>query len=149
MLQRIEWTALLQRGLLVCLFLGGGIGSAQPQEPSPTGSPWQPGAHFPPINLQVLPKDISENELHRVMKQFRDELGVTCGYCHAQNPQTQKLDFASDDNPTKQTARLMISMLSEINEKYLTRLGDRRYSVSVTCGSCHQGQSTPPGFEPK
>jgi len=44
----------------------------------------------------------------------------------------------------------MISMLTDINDKYLAQLGgDRRYAVPVTCGSCHQGQSNPPAFEGK
>jgi hypothetical protein len=61
---------------------------------------------------------------------------------------TRKFDFASDENPDKNTARLMITMLKDINEKYLPQLGgDRRYATAVTCGSCHQGQSSPPTFD--
>jgi hypothetical protein len=101
-----------------------------------------------PVNLQVLPKDTAPATLGKLMKRFEKELGVSCSHCHVEDPQTQKLDYASDDNPAKQTARLMIAMLDEINGKYLAQLGgDRRYSVPVTCGSCHQGQSSPPVFE--
>jgi len=94
-----------------------------------------------------LPKEIAEADLGRLMKSYRDELGVTCSYCHIEIPDTQKLNYAADDNPRKLTARLMITMVREINEKYLAQLGDRRYAAQVTCGSCHQGQSSPPGFE--
>jgi hypothetical protein len=101
-----------------------------------------------PVNLQVLPKDSSSASVGKLMKRFEKELGVTCNHCHVENPQTQKLDYASDDKPEKQTARVMIAMLDDINNKYLAQLGgDRRYSVPVTCGSCHQGQSSPPTFE--
>lgn len=101
-----------------------------------------------PVNLQVLPKDISALEIGKVMKRFEADLGVTCNHCHVENPATQKFDYASDENPDKATARLMISMLQDINDKYLAQLGgDRRYAVPVTCGSCHLGQSSPPSFE--
>jgi hypothetical protein len=103
-----------------------------------------------PVNLQVLPKDSSSASVGKLMKRFEKELGVTCSHCHVENPQTQKLDYASDDKPEKQTARVMIAMLDDINNKYLAQLGgDRRYAVPVTCGSCHQGQSSPPAFEPR
>jgi len=103
-----------------------------------------------PVNLQVLPQDLSAAKVGKLMKQFEQDLGVKCSHCHVENAQTQKLDYASDENPRKQTARLMISMLTDINDKYLAQLGgDRRYAVPVTCGSCHQGQSNPPAFEGK
>jgi hypothetical protein len=98
-------------------------------------------------NLKVLPQDIPAASIGKLMKRYEEDLGVSCSYCHVENPQTQKLDYASDDNPIKETARIMIAMLNDINSKYLSQLGDRRYAVPVTCGSCHQGQSNPPGFE--
>lgn len=100
------------------------------------------------VNLQVLPKDLSAVSVIELMTRYSRELGVSCSKCHAVDPQTQVVDFVSDDKPAKQTARVMIAMLSDINGKYLARLGlDPRYSVPVTCGTCHQGQSTPPAFE--
>lgn len=130
---------------MLILYLAGAA-SARAAPPAATE---QPLALPHPKNLQVLPKNISEAELGRVMKQFRTDLGVTCGYCHVEDPVTQKLNYALDDKPAKRTARLMIVMLNEINNKYLAQLGDRRYSVPVTCGSCHQGESTPPAFDPQ
>jgi len=100
-------------------------------------------------NLKVLPRDIPAASIGKLMKRYEEDLGVSCSYCHVENPQTQKFDYASDDNPVKETARIMIAMLNDINSKYLAQLGDRRYAVPVTCGSCHQGQSNPPGFEAK
>ena len=104
--------------------------------------------HGKPVNLKVLPKDISEVALGKQMKRFEADLGVTCNHCHVEDPATRKFDYASDENPDKTTARLMITMVQDINNKYLALLGgDRRYAVPVTCGSCHQGQSSPPPFE--
>jgi hypothetical protein len=105
-------------------------------------------AHGKPANIKVLPKDISAAEIGKVMKRFETDLGVKCSHCHVEDPNTHRFDFASDDNPAKNTARLMISMLHDINEKYLPQLGaDSRYASHVTCGSCHQGQSSPPSFD--
>jgi len=106
-------------------------------------------ASFKPRNLRVLPRDISDEELKKRMHEYEQGLGVPCGYCHAQDAQTKKIDYASDENPIKQTARMMISMTNDINTKYLAQLGDRRYAQPVTCGHCHQGQADPPDFEPK
>ena len=100
-----------------------------------------------PNNLRVLPKDSSAADVKNLMDQYGRELGVKCEYCHVQSARTQQLDYASDDNPAKQTARVMISMLGEINNKYLAQLDDQKYPVLVTCGNCHQGQADPPSFE--
>jgi hypothetical protein len=119
-----------------------------PDSTAPDAEPSFP--HGKPMNLKVLPKDISEAELGKQMKRFEAELGVTCNHCHVEDPATRKFDYASDENPDKTTARLMITMLQDINDKYLAQLGgDRRYAVPVTCGSCHLGQSSPPAFEPR
>ena len=98
------------------------------------------------LNLKVLPKDISPADLAAVMRQYDAALGVSCEYCHTRDSDT-RWDYASDDNPAKHTARLMIAMVNEINTKYLSQIGDSRYAVLVTCGNCHQGQSDPPTFD--
>ena len=101
-----------------------------------------------PVNLRILPKDTNPADIKDLMERYDGELGVSCEYCHARDPKTQRLDYASDDNPAKQTARVMISMLNEINTKYLAQLDDQKYAVLVSCGNCHRGQSDPPEFEP-
>jgi len=100
-------------------------------------------------NLKVLPKSISAGDLDKLMHQYQQYLGQPCGYCHEENPETKQLDFASDENPIKDTARFMISMTNDINSKYLAQLGDRRYAEPFTCGNCHRGQVQPPAFELK
>jgi hypothetical protein len=102
----------------------------------------------PATNLRVLPQDSSAADIKTLMDRYGQELGVSCEYCHTQDPQTRKLDYASDDNPAKQTARVMIAMLDEINSKYLAQLDDQKYAVPVSCGNCHRGQTNPPSFEP-
>jgi len=102
-----------------------------------------------PTNLTVLSKEMSGGDVDKVMHQYEQQLGVTCGFCHEENEQTRKLDYASDGNSVKSTARMMISMTNDLNTKYLAQLGDRRYADPLTCGNCHQGQAHPPVFEPR
>lgn len=101
-----------------------------------------------PTNLQVLPKEISAQDLIATMHEYEHALGVECSFCHAQNPQTHRLDFASDANPHKSTARTMIRMVNEINTKYLaTADGDAPADArQATCGTCHRGNKMPPPF---
>ena len=101
-----------------------------------------------PTNLQVLPKDISTKDLLDTMHGYEHALGVECSFCHAENPQTHRRDFASDANPHKNTARIMIRMLNEINSKYLATADPDAapQEKQVTCGTCHRGNSHPPSF---
>ena len=99
-----------------------------------------------PKNLKVLPKDITSEHLIQMMRQFTGELGVKCEFCHAQNPETKRNDFASDANPVKESARFMISMTSDLNDKYLSEMPGRRHGDPITCGTCHQGHSHPEPF---
>ena len=40
----------------------------------------QPAPAF--TNLKVLPKNISNQQLDKVMDEFKDALGVKCSFCH-------------------------------------------------------------------
>jgi hypothetical protein len=111
------------------------------------GESAQPKSGSLKTNLTVLPKSMSAADIIQVMVSYTQELGVQCAFCHVENPQTQQVDFASDENPRKQIARVMIGMLSDINNKYLPQVGDRRYAAPISCGNCHQGQTYPPVFE--
>ncbi|HTR38272.1 MAG TPA: c-type cytochrome [Bryobacteraceae bacterium] len=84
----------------------------------------------PPKNLQIL-KGESGPELINTMRAFRTALGVQCTFCHVQG------DFASDDNPMKGTARMMLTMAREINMKFPD--GKRH----VSCYTCHRGAEIP------
>lgn len=112
------------------------------------GAQSAPGRSLPPRpkNLQVLPKDISNKDLIATMRGYSAALGVECSFCHANNPQTHQIDFASDANPHKNTARTMIRMLNEINTKYLATADPDAPVKSASCGTCHRGHSLPPPF---
>jgi hypothetical protein len=99
-----------------------------------------------PVNLKVLPKDISEQQLTRIMDQdCSDGLGVTCEYCHVEVKGAVKQDYASDAKPEKDTARSMMRMTLELNRKYFGRtqpaIGDS--TMLITCYTCHHGYPVP------
>lgn len=96
-------------------------------------------------NLKVLPKNISHEELDKVMDNFKMALGVRCGFCHVpmkDNP--KKMDFASDEKPEKERAREMMRMTAKINKKYFhNEMKDGKPFMAVACVTCHNGKSEP------
>lgn len=105
-----------------------------------------------PTNLQVLPKDISSEDLLKLMHGYTGALGVHCDFCHEVNEQTHKANFAADTKPDKLIARTMIAMTAEINAKYLSQVKDADATPAektVTCGTCHRGEKMPAVFIPK
>lgn len=91
-------------------------------------------------NLKVLNKNISDDEMEIVMKQFKTALGVKCNFCHAANKtDPKKMDFASDENKHKNIARDMMRMTTRINKKYFK---DNKEGA-LTCYSCHNGAKEP------
>jgi hypothetical protein len=138
-------------------FVGGAAAQAQTAPPTATpGGPGGPGGmqrprgpRPAPTNIKALAKDISGDDLIKLMREYEGALGVECEFCHAKNPATGRNDFASDANPMKDRARVMIRMTQSINDTYLTQLTDPRTTIPVTCGTCHQGMSKPALFVPK
>lgn len=102
-----------------------------------------------PTNIKALPKDITGDQVIKLMHQYEGDLGVECEFCHARNPETRRNDFPSDANPVKDKARVMIRMTTDLNTKYLTQISDPKSTDPVTCGTCHRGSSTPGTFVPK
>ena len=126
-------------GLLLALAVAGSA-SAQSEAP-PAGR----GRGAPPRNLQVLPKDTAPQDVAALMQQFTRALGVQCTYCHVQNtpppltveeaaaqaaanppaagrgrgrgPAGPQMDFAADDKRQKQTARLMVRLVNDLNAR--------------------------------
>lgn len=95
-------------------------------------------------NLQVLPKLISKEKLVGTMRSFTEALGVNCGFCHADQEGTNKLDFASDKKNEKEEARIMLKMVMGINKDYLSQLsGYTKDVMNVNCITCHRGNKKP------
>jgi photosynthetic reaction center cytochrome c subunit len=85
------------------------------------------GGGMTPKNLKLL----QPTDVRPMMGAFRTALGVQCTYCHVQG------SFDSDDNPKKEVARHMITMMREINAKFPDG------KVHVTCYTCHRGATEP------
>ncbi len=92
-------------------------------------------------NLQVLPKNISEDSLYDVMEGYKHALGVGCGFCHVMKDAQGKEDYASDAIPHKDTCRSMMRMTMDINKRYFA--SDAKYIERVSCNTCHKGRSEP------
>ena len=110
--------------LLLSLYV---VASQEPPKQEPTKQGRGPQA---PKNLKILkPEDLRAG----VMRSYTQALGVNCLHCHVQG------DNASDDKPQKNTARMMIAMVNEINAKF----PDGAAKAKVTCYTCHNGKVTP------
>ena len=118
-----------------CAAFAAAVATAQPASAPPA-----PAFAAPPYtNLQVLPKDITRDQLLGNMKFFAQSLGVRCTHCHA--GAEGKLDFASDAKPEKATARKMLAMVHRINSQ---DFGVTDFAnVKVTCYTCHRGSLKP------
>ena len=94
-----------------------------------------------PKNLKVLPKNISHEELDKIMKGFNMSLGVKCNHCHAPKANGERgLDFASDSNPKKDVARYMIKMTNQINKKHFKHEHEGVVK-NISCNTCHNGKT--------
>lgn len=119
------------------IFIIGGISATRP-----------PDDEIKFKNLKVLSKDITDDELERVMTTFERQLGVTCLYCHVptkENVRPPRVDFASDEKKEKIAAREMLKMTMKINKKYFNFIVDNKMSKRpvVWCKSCHMGYPVP------
>ncbi len=98
-------------------------------------------------SLEVLPADIDRRELIDQMKQFTQALGVRCQHCHVgeEGAPLSSFDFASDEKETKEVARTMMRMTTEINQGFLSKL--RGGAIQVQCVTCHRGAPQPRQLE--
>jgi tetratricopeptide (TPR) repeat protein len=110
---------------------------------TPAAAQWPPDSL---TNLQVLPEDIETRELVGMMAGFARALGVRCQFCHVgeEGMPLSEFDFAADDKPTKEKARVMLRMVQHINNEHLAELDERSDpAVEVTCATCHHGVQQP------
>lgn len=123
-------------------------------QPTPAGVPAEaPHFNFPtPTNLQVLPKDLTGEQVHDIMEKWEGELGSGCRTCHAVDPKNvgpngrPRLNFADDSKEEKRTARVMYKMTEDINVNYIAKVPNSDQGVS--CGTCHRGHLGPEEFVP-
>jgi len=103
-----------------------------------------------PTNLQVLPKQLTGDQVHEIMEQWEAALGGSCATCHTADPKNigpngkPKLNFADDTKEEKAFARKMYQMTEEINQNYVAKIPNS--GAPVTCGTCHRGHLGPEPF---
>lgn len=125
MMNRLTHLAILILGIFVCTILTGTkfVKTAESQEKEKT-------AEQVYRNIQVF-KGVPASQLLGAMNFMAGSLGVSCNHCHVPN------QFAKDDKPAKQTARLHLQMMRSIND---ANFGG---NTVVNCVSCHRGQTRP------
>ena len=129
-------------GALNILALAASLAAQAPAGGAPGGQ--GRGTPAPPQNLQILPKDIPPAELRALMQNFAQALGVQCAYCHVAEGRGGRNDFAADEKPQKKTARLMMQMVTHINEMIEGGVGKPATDITrVTCATCHRGAAIP------
>lgn len=103
-----------------------------------------------PKNLKVLPKDTSSDELRQMMRGISQGTGNRCSACHVGEVEADlnTYDFSLDDKEKKAKARKMIELVAEINANLANAFPDPTEPlVTVTCATCHRGQSKPEMIE--
>ncbi len=96
--------------------------------------------------MKLLDPEISKAQLVGTMRDWAQGIGQRCNYCHVGPDNLEGMDFASDEKPTKRTARKMLDMARVINRELMEDLPTvegRRHMV-VSCYVCHQGKERPP-----
>lgn len=124
--------------------------------PPPPAQGGRPMRNLPgPTNLQVLPKNLTGQQVHEIMEGFAGSLGVHCDFCHAADPNKMgpngrpQLNFADDSKDDKKIARIMFTMTQQINADYINKakaLDPDSMGMTVTCGTCHRGHQMPEEF---
>jgi hypothetical protein len=94
-------------------------------------------------NLQVLPPNITHDELIATMRGIARSLGTKCNHCHVANApgSEEEFDFAKDAKPEKKVARTMLRMVRDINASYVSKVN--AHGQTVTCFTCHRGHTVP------
>jgi len=90
-------------------------------------------------NIQVL-KGLPASQLTTVMNLIGGSLGVECKFCHYADE--AGIHFESDSVFAKRTAREMIRMTNDLNEKFFHGRHE------VTCYTCHRGSTEPKALLP-
>jgi hypothetical protein len=122
-----------------------GRGPAAPAGGAAQGAGRGAQAPQPTKNLQVLPKEYTVQQVVPIMQGVAQALGVGCEHCHnfiaPGNPMN---DFAADDKPEKNKGRVMMRMVTNINQTLVAQVGKPAADlVQVTCVTCHRGVPVP------
>jgi hypothetical protein len=91
-------------------------------------------------NLQVLPSDISKEDLKETMEGFTEALGVKCTFCHILE------EYEKDDQEHKLVARKMIKLMQTMRKNQKEFFKDGTPETKISCWTCHRGESEIPEY---
>jgi photosynthetic reaction center cytochrome c subunit len=117
---------------ILATVLGGSLSLlAQGGQGGPPPPPPKPGQLAPDYykNIKVL-KNVPADQLRTQMEYFTASLGVQCNFCHVQG------QFDSDENPRKDRARKMMTMVDRFNDSPSN-------DITLTCATCHHNRVPP------
>ena len=97
---------------------------------------------WPPKNLQVLDKTITQEQLKSTMDGFTDQLGVKCTHCHILD------QYEKDDLEHKREARKMIQLVQFMRANKIKYFKEGVRQELISCGTCHRGMSEPEEYVP-
>src|SRR5256714_12379251 len=110
--------------------------------PVPVQTPAAPGTQEKTVaqegrekNIKIL-GDLPASQLIPVMNYFASSLGRRCNFCHVNN--NGQWDYAADTKPEKNTAREMIKLVLDTNNRFAQLKLD-----PVSCYTCHRGRNQP------
>jgi hypothetical protein len=131
---------------------------AQAPQTPPSGAPHPPRTYPAPVNLKVLPKTFTGQQVHETMESWAGDLGVHCDACHVADPNNigpngrPRLKFEDDSKSEKEMARIMYTMTEHMKTNYIRKVADMDKMGSpaapLTCGTCHRGHLDPEAFVP-
>jgi Photosynthetic reaction centre cytochrome C subunit len=107
--------------------------AAQGQPPPPKGQ--TSGEYFKNVTTSTL-KGLTPSDFLGAMGVMTAALGYDCSNCHP-GAGTDKMDWITDSNPKKRTARKMVEMVAAINRQNFAG------AQMVTCWTCHHGLDLP------
>lgn len=87
-------------------------------------------------NVKSL-KNVSAERFLTVMDRWGQALGVGCDHCHVKN------EWASEVKPEKEVTRQMVELTTRINRDLKKIGGIGSGDPSVSCFTCHRGNTTP------
>jgi hypothetical protein len=93
-------------------------------------------------NLQVLPEDISKDELKEIMNGFTEQLDVKCTYCHILD------EYHKDEMEHKLAARNMIRLVETLRQGIGEYFPEDTDPAKVGCWTCHRGSAEIEPFVP-
>lgn len=111
------------------------VAAQQTAPAAPPADDWKPTEIK---NLTVLPKDMSPDDVMKVMRAWNAALSVDCVFCHVGQvgKPLSTFDFASDNKKRKDVSRIMLKSVMATNEAFKVIEADD--TPTVQCSTCHK-----------